>query len=342
MAHDLLFGPTKKNWSRGAVTAPSVSQPKLVLTAEEKSRLEKLAVVKMRAEAGDRGAKKHWAKLRGDLAKLRARARKGDRKAARLRNVVDASGLFGEHQQNFNMSRNDPFPNPFGGQTSKPMPRRPNPFPVVSGVETIGDESRDRAVSAIIELYNRAVGGDVESKKIFDGIAARAQQGDRRAMDLMNVVVQAQQNTYSKGATEILGSFVGDESRAEQESCGYSPDNDQKSRRRSHRRRRLSKMIARASQGDAQASSRLQAMTSRLQQRASQGDQRAQTLLARIQARQGSAQIQTPFNPAFQTYPASTTQTTYPASSYQPAYASAAYPPAAPAPVSDEVVDAYV
>jgi hypothetical protein len=107
MSQDLIFGFTKKNWSR---TPPAivhecgpdmctVSYKKEPLTGDEKSKLDRLAQVKMRAESGDRSAQKQWKLISSRLIVLKTKAKGGDPKAKHTVEVLEDSGLFGHVQK---------------------------------------------------------------------------------------------------------------------------------------------------------------------------------------------------------------------------------------------------
>lgn len=111
MSRDLILKTVEKNWARGqvstqaALTATS-TVTKLTPTAEEKSRVEKLASLRMRAESGDTGAKKQWRKTLSRVRDLKTRAKRGDARAARACQVLEDSGLFG-HTQKISVSGAD-------------------------------------------------------------------------------------------------------------------------------------------------------------------------------------------------------------------------------------------
>jgi len=98
MSQDLFLGIVKKNWARDSyATLPSVPiQEQLVLTTDEKDHLAKIAALKMKAESGDRSAKKQWKKL---VKKANLLRKKSDPKARRMVSVLDQSGLLGHVQK---------------------------------------------------------------------------------------------------------------------------------------------------------------------------------------------------------------------------------------------------
>jgi hypothetical protein len=99
MAQDLFFGIIRKNWARGTCTVPLPEAPiqkQLVLTPDEKDRLARIAALKMKAESGDRKARKQWKRLVKQANKLR---KKSDPRAKRMATVLDQSGLLGRVQK---------------------------------------------------------------------------------------------------------------------------------------------------------------------------------------------------------------------------------------------------
>lgn len=109
MSYDLLLSQfpsilpavARKSWARdssprapAAAVAPPA--PKLVPTAEEQARVERLATLRARAESGDKRARKEWGKAISQVKVLRARARGGDPRATRACQVLEASGLLGK------------------------------------------------------------------------------------------------------------------------------------------------------------------------------------------------------------------------------------------------------
>lgn len=104
MAHDLFFGHTRRNWARGShLPEPSpvsdlTDEVTEKFTGEEMTFIAKLAETKARAEAGDKVAKKQYAKMPKTVLALKNRAKKGDSKAKRMLTVLEKSGLFNQGQ----------------------------------------------------------------------------------------------------------------------------------------------------------------------------------------------------------------------------------------------------
>jgi len=72
---------------------PDPFDPPTQLTPEEKTRIEKLAIVEMRASNGDPEASKKLAEINVALNNLARRAKKGDTKAARILATLAPTGL---------------------------------------------------------------------------------------------------------------------------------------------------------------------------------------------------------------------------------------------------------
>lgn len=94
MALDLILGKTRRNWAREAIPTPSApsDEVSLKMTEAEAAMVADLAATKMRAEAGDRAAKKKLAASMKKIAKLRRLART-DQGARRTLLVLQESGV---------------------------------------------------------------------------------------------------------------------------------------------------------------------------------------------------------------------------------------------------------
>ena len=102
MAFDLILGTTKKNWARGPVSpqlALPPAEPTIECTDREKAGLEKLASIKMRAEAGDRQAKIQWIAVAKKFRATKARAVAGDPKAKRSLAILKQAGFLQDAQK---------------------------------------------------------------------------------------------------------------------------------------------------------------------------------------------------------------------------------------------------
>jgi hypothetical protein len=96
MALDLFLGIIPKSWARGtsiAQTQPVVDEPTVACTPEEKAKLEKFALIKMRAESGDKKAQKQWKTMLAGLPSLKTKAKRGDPKAKRTLLILSQGGF---------------------------------------------------------------------------------------------------------------------------------------------------------------------------------------------------------------------------------------------------------
>ncbi len=112
MAHDLILGKIRRNWSRGSCSPKPVSTDEVDfrLTPPEMSMLAELAATKMRADAGDRQAKKKVADFARKIAALKFKAKRGDATAIRALRVLSESGVF-RGTQTFSMGGDVVIPN---------------------------------------------------------------------------------------------------------------------------------------------------------------------------------------------------------------------------------------
>ena len=95
MAHDLLFGKTRRNWSRGSCRASQISDEVTVkLSDAEMNLLADLASTKMLADLGDKKARKKMHAVKKKISVLQKQARRGDPKARRALYVLNETGVF--------------------------------------------------------------------------------------------------------------------------------------------------------------------------------------------------------------------------------------------------------
>lgn len=93
MALDLILGKTRRNWARETIPSPAASdEVTLKMTEAEAAMVTDLATTKMRADAGDRAARKKLAISMKKIAKLRKLART-DKAARRALLVLRESGV---------------------------------------------------------------------------------------------------------------------------------------------------------------------------------------------------------------------------------------------------------
>jgi len=118
MAKDIIFGNTRRNWSRGSrttalvevVPTPTTDEVSLRLTELEMAMLADLAATSMRADHGDRIAKAKLAKVARSIVGLRKLAKRGDPVAKRSLLVLQESGVF-RGTQTFSMGADSQIPN---------------------------------------------------------------------------------------------------------------------------------------------------------------------------------------------------------------------------------------
>ena len=105
MSHDLILGSTNRNFSLGleapklGPALPVSDEVTVTFSPEEKSMLEKVSILRMKADSGDKDAKKQLVSFTKNVAKLKAQAGKGDDKAKRALLVLRESGIFNPTQQ---------------------------------------------------------------------------------------------------------------------------------------------------------------------------------------------------------------------------------------------------
>lgn len=97
MALDLILGKIKRDWSLGRpsqslVPSPTSDEVTLRLTQPEMDMLAEIAATKMRADAGDRAARRKIAKLAKKVAGMQSKAKRGDASAQRSLRVLKESG----------------------------------------------------------------------------------------------------------------------------------------------------------------------------------------------------------------------------------------------------------
>jgi hypothetical protein len=105
MSHDLIFGKTKRNIARDQSSQVIESQARIsdevtfAFSEDERTMLEKASTLRMKADSGDKAAKKELVQFTKNVAKLKARAKKGDAKAKRALLVLSESGIFNPTQK---------------------------------------------------------------------------------------------------------------------------------------------------------------------------------------------------------------------------------------------------
>ena len=234
MAYDLFLGIIPKSWARGAPAAqtqPTASEPAVICTPEEKAKLEKLALIKMRAESGDKKAQKQWKAMLSGIPPLKAKAKQGDPKARRTLLILRQGGFLQRAQVFANLSGSATPIGPRKPWTEsesdiKVPPHKPwadserdikvgprkawadsDPTVKVGPRKQWEDDETDKTIE-------RAKKGDVSAQIAMRKIAAR-EAANREEMPMSGKI-------GSSHYIEIQGAFIGDESRAQGEDSGCS------------------------------------------------------------------------------------------------------------------------
>lgn len=179
MSQDLFLGIVKKNWARDMYTAsavPAVPTPApLALTPDEKERLSKIAALRMKAESGDRKAKKQWKQLSKQTAVLAKKARKGDSKAKRMVEVITQSGVLGPAQR-------------------------------ISG--DIEPRDQDIIEKLILRAGNATGWPTFISRSRYADYESRANQGDERSREVMKILTRYIKDDKLKVSDEKKGQIT--------------------------------------------------------------------------------------------------------------------------------------
>jgi len=289
MSYDLFLGPTKRNIARDAEpTAPMSDEVTITFSDEEKAMLEKISILRMRAESGDKDSKKELIAFTKNVAKLKAKAKKGDLKAKRALLVLRESGIFNPTQQitilGFSLFSNK--------EDEHAKQRR---------MERFEDEVTKLSSPAQITDFARIVAFNPPLQKLVQNMATKG------SSNAINVLAASKQFNSDQPVT-MRG--IGD-------SSWYS---QRRSSRQARRIARLTSLKSRAASGDQQAIARLRQMQTRLSAKAATGDQRAVARLQQLDTNMPSTvttQTQYPYTANTYTnqnslYPT----TTYPNSSY--------------------------
>ena len=94
MAHDLLFGKTRRNWARGSCASQATDEVDFKLTQAEMAMLADLAITKTLADSGDKKARRKMSDVTKKIAGLKVKAARGDAPAKRALRVLEESGVF--------------------------------------------------------------------------------------------------------------------------------------------------------------------------------------------------------------------------------------------------------
>lgn len=328
MAYDLFFGKTKKNIGRGLEPSEPMSDEVTITFSEaEKAMLEKISILRMKADSGDKSAQKQLVQFTKNVAKLKAQAKKGDPKAKRSLLVLRESGIFNQPQQfvllGFSLFTED----------SHAKQRRAERFEdevsKLSTQDQITDLARIVAFNPPLrgQVKTMASKGSVNAVKVleaakkYDEGQAVAMRGssDTQLAQVRSKLQQLQQKSpKTTDDVRLIEQLTERLTRLEAMSgIGYGsyPRNPQ-----IRRARKLARLKARAAAGNQQAIARLQQMQQRLAARAATGDLQATALLQQVQLSTTTTPTTAP--------PAATTPTLAAYAQTNPAYA----PPAATSP----------
>jgi hypothetical protein len=260
MAYDLFFGKTKHNIARGrhpvieATVATVTDEVTITFSDDEKAMLEKISILRMKADSGDKDAKKDLIAFTKSVAKLKAKAKKGDPKAKRSLLVLNESGIFNPTQQitilGFSLFSNKP------DEHAKQRRR-----------EEFETEVTKLSTPAQITDFARIVAFNAPLQKIVQDMATRG------SSNAINVLAASKAfNTNQPVAMRGIADLGWDAQRHAL----------RKARRAARRAAKLNTLKSRAASGDQQAIARLQRVQQRLSAKAATGDQTAITRLQQL------------------------------------------------------------
>jgi len=354
MARDLFLGKIKRNFARDLDTvSPASDEVTFTFTDAEKQMLASAADLRIKADAGDKNAKKRLVAFTKNVAKLKAKAAKGDATSKRTLLVLRESGLFNK-TQTFSLGWN-----PFSAKKESLDERAARVAKFASAVKSASKPEEiaklseqatyDQALKE--QLLTLAQQGNTNALKVaaYSPIASTAVVGssDNRANQLRQELARLRQKN-PKTAEELRSVEQLEEKLTRLEAMsgiGYGPAyasstwNRNPGKRLRRRVRKLAQIKARAASGDQQAVARLQQMQQRLSTRAATGDTQAAALLQQIQLPAGTnvppsnslyAPPPSQFPTATPSMPPTATPTNSPSyqpSAYAPAYTSPAYQP---------------
>lgn len=282
MAHDLIFGKNKRNYSRAVTQSPTTpisDEVTFLFSESEKSMIDKISTARMKAGSGDRDAIKTLAKFAKDMAKVKARASKGDPKAKRIMLVLRESGLFNKPQtiSMLGLSWLSRKPTDDTHAQDRRAEKFEEEITRYYKPDQISDAARIIAFNPeyrtlVEKLAKKGVknAGQIlaESKKFSQGTAvAMKGSSDDKLTQLRTQLRQLRQKdpktAEDRQAIEILSEKL---ARIEAMSGigAYNPA--RKAARRMKRARKIANLKARASAGDPRAVARLQAMQRELNQ----------------------------------------------------------------------------
>ena len=350
MAHDLFLGKTKHNFSRDLGSPlPMSDEVTLAFSPEEQAMLTEIATLRLKADAGDKAAKKQLVVMTKKVALIKARARKGDAKAKRALLVLRESGVFNETQTlTLGWSL---FKTPDPAERAARLEKFTKSVASASKPEEIAQLSElatyDQAIKNKLGELARAGNPNAIRVAAYKKPSTAVVGGsDTRAAEIQQAIRKLRQKSPRTQAEEqVLEQLTERLTRIEAMSgIGYGPGRSRSSWGRNQnsgqnrRGRKINRLKAKAASGDTQATARLQQLQQRLAARAATGNPRAAALLQQVQAPLSATSppvlpsTSLPYTPsAFPTAtPSSTYPTATPSSAYPTATPSSAYPTATP------------
>ena len=274
MSHDLFLGKTKHNFARDIDSpSPTSDEVTFTFTEAEKQMLASAADLRMKADAGDKNAKKRLVAFTKNVAKLKAKAAKGDAASKRTLLVLRESGLFNK-TQTFSLGWN-PF-------TAKKESLEERTARIAKFATAVKSASKPEEIAKLSEqaTYDQA---------LKDQLLALAQQGNANALKVAayspkasSAVVGGSDNRAGQLRQELARlrqkkSKTAEEQRSVEQleekltrleamsGIGYSPwEARKRSARHARRARKITQLKARAAAGDQQAIARLQQMQQQL------------------------------------------------------------------------------
>lgn len=97
MSRDLIFGRTRRNWSRGSCSPKRLAmtdEVDFIMTTDEMKMVADVASVRAAADSGDTAARRKLTAFMKKVRGLESRAKKGDASAKRTILVLKQSGVF--------------------------------------------------------------------------------------------------------------------------------------------------------------------------------------------------------------------------------------------------------
>ena len=270
MAYDLFLGKTKNNFSRDLGEPWPVSdEVTFTYSPQESAMLAEIASLRMKADGGDKSAKKQLALMARKVAKLKVRAHRGDKKAKRSLTVLRESGVFNE-MQTFALG---------WSLFAKPDPAE-RKATVEKFVVALKAASKPEDIAKLSELamYDQAIknklgelarGGNETALRVAAYKKSSSAGADNKAETIRQAIQKLLQKKPRTAADNVtLEQLTEKLTRIEAMSgIGAAPWKAQKrAARRARRAQKLASLKARAATGDQRAIARLQQMQQQLTQ----------------------------------------------------------------------------